>query len=337
MAPPDLNSLPPSSTTMASSPTQQRSISTAITSPDRQESPSPRPTSTSLAQAASLNHADRSRRSSGSLARGGSPRLSRMSSERRRSQVAMSLSLNDPAIPTPGELPSSDRRSSISNSFASMSPSTLAGRPTVATGDPNHNSRAPSMGDIHNEIEQEQEAQVNRMLHIIRNQQTMLDSLRAQDQPAPNSAVADDSEQETSRTASISLASTQPTLPIQTRRPVSRHNSSATRSPALSARMSHEHSGSHSDWPPSPLESARRNSNRDESAFYQAEVANLTRENQMLRVRIRELEKQMAEVSTAPANTPSTPSNLVTSPPVEAEVEGMRAAIGGGETEASKL
>jgi hypothetical protein len=70
------------------------------------------------------------------------------------------------------------------------------------------------------------------------------------------------------------------------------------------------------DWPPSPLESvsaARRNSLRDETAYYQAETANLTRENQMLRMRIRELERQINDLSASPRNTPIPPSNLVSS------------------------
>lgn len=97
-----------------------------------------------------------------------------------------------------------------------------------------------------------------------------------------------------------------------------------------------------------------RRGSRDESAFYQAETAMLTRENQMLRMRIRELgistnlfpllhsqededaieriadimlseltrlstERQITEINSSPANTPATPSNLVSSPPVEAE------------------
>jgi len=79
--------------------------------------------------------------------------------------------------------------------------------------------------------------------------------------------------------------------------------------------------------PPSPIDTiGRRNSFRDESAFYQAETANLTRENQMLRMRIRELEKQISDLSSAPANTPAIPSNLVTSPPVEADEEASTAA-----------
>ena len=74
---------------------------------------------------------------------------------------------------------------------------------------------------------------------------------------------------------------------------------------------------------------------RDESAYYQAETQTLTRENQMLRMRIRELgmtpcllidlyamltsaERQLNEASAAPPNNPATPSNLA-APPIEAE------------------
>lgn len=200
----------------------------------------------------------------------------------------------------------------------------LAGRPTVATGDPHHHSRAPSLGDIHNELEQEQEAQVNRMLQLIRDQQLQLDALRASQpssgdrgQSGANSALAEDSEQETSRP----FPSAHPAIPIaQPPRRPSRQNSGIARSPALTAHTSYEPSStSQTDWPPSPVEHARRNSIRDESAFYQAETAALTRENQMLRLRIRELEKQVSEAHASPANTPATPSNLATSPPVEGD------------------
>ena len=75
--------------------------------------------------------------------------------------------------------------------------------------------------------------------------------------------------------------------------------------------------------------------NRDESAYYQAETQTLTRENQMLRMRIRELgmkpylwhtrvtiliytERQLNEASAALPNNPATPSNLA-APPIDAE------------------
>lgn len=42
------------------------------------------------------------------------------------------------------------------------------------------------------------------------------------------------------------------------------------------------------------------NTQRDESAFYQAETQSMTRENQMLKSRIRELERQLHEASGGP-------------------------------------
>jgi hypothetical protein len=71
-------------------------------------------------------------------------------------------------------------------------------------------------------------------------------------------------------------------------------------------------------------------SSRDESAFYQAETSNLARENQMLKFRIRELERQMAELSTTSSSTHRpplgsprdsqvhSPSNLI-NPPISAD------------------
>ena len=71
----------------------------------------------------------------------------------------MNLNLNDPNLPGSGELPGSDRRLSIGNAFRTASPTSIGGSPTIATGDPHH-QRAPSLGEIHQELEQEQEAQV---------------------------------------------------------------------------------------------------------------------------------------------------------------------------------
>lgn len=342
MAPPDLNSLPPSRS-MSSSPMQPRSMQTAAavaaSPPNRQQTPSPRASSISLATAAITNAANESRRSS--LSNRGSPRLGRMPSDRRRSQVAVNLNLNDPTLPSPGELSSSDPRVGMSHSFASASPPTIGGRSAIATGDPHH-QRQPSLGEIHNELEQEQEAQVNRMLQMIREQQLQLDALRTTQSEQnsrmssmPNSAVTGNSnavldDETPASERSISFPSIHPAVPAvpQLTRRISRGPSSASRSPALRPLPGHESSvGTTGEWPPSPLENtARRNSFRDETAFYQAETANLTRENQMLRMRIRDLEKQISELSAAPANTPATPSNLVTSHPVETEADGSAAA-----------
>lgn len=321
--PPDLNSLPSSQSHSPVS-MQPRSMATASPNLRRESSVSPRPSMHSLAATATMNATER--RSSTSR---GSPRLDRTLSNRRRSQITLNLNLNDPALPAPGELSSSDRRPSIGNTFSSFSPGSIAGRTTIATGDPNHH-RQPSLGDIHNELEQEQEAQVNRMLSLIRSQQQQLDSLRTQQigsslGTSAMSTAVDDTTPQSER--SFSFPSVHPavgSIPRPTGH-LSRENSSANRSPALRPLPSQELHGDF--WPPSPIGSTRRNSSsrrdslRDETAYYQAEQANLQRENQMLRMRIRELEKQLQErqSSTPIPGTPSHPSNLVTSPPLEAQ------------------
>lgn len=158
---PDLNSLPPSSSPN-SSPLQSRVMANSPEALRRSTpSPSPRSSSVFLAAAATINagiHTQESRRSSISSNRNrGSPQIGR--AERRRSNVVMNLNLNDPTLPGPGELQPSDPRSSIGHSFRTSSPQTLGGSPTIATGDPHH-QRAPSLGELHQELEQEQEAQV---------------------------------------------------------------------------------------------------------------------------------------------------------------------------------
>ena len=69
----------------------------------------------------------------------------------------MNLNFNDPALPGPGELQTGDSR--LSQGFRTASPQSLSRSPTVGTGDPHHH-RAPSLGELHQELEQEQEAQV---------------------------------------------------------------------------------------------------------------------------------------------------------------------------------
>lgn len=136
----------------------------------------------------------------------------------------MNLQLNDPAIPGPGEMrheTSTRRSSNVSSPVALSSTSPFL----IATGgDPNHD-RSPSLGELHQEMEAEQEASVNRLLVQIREQQVQIRQLQ-QDQ---SSAIAGDDSSET--------------------------------------------------------------------AFYQAETSMLVRENQMLRHRVRELERQLESLS----------------------------------------
>jgi hypothetical protein len=307
---PDLNSLPPSRS-MSTSPTQPRAFAPP------QDTPSPRSSSISLAAAATMNAADLSRNSS--ISNRGSPRLGR-ANERRRSNVAMSLNLNDPTIPGPGELSSSDHRTNIGYSYTTASPSSLGGMRTLSNGDPHH-QRNPSLGEIHQELEQEQEAQVNRMLQLIRQQQQQLEEIR--NQPGHHSRHHSGSGAGAAIIDDVTPVSEQSSaLPQTISRPARRYSRgapSASPSPLLRPRPNQEmHTGSSfADWPPSPIDIVRRNSLRDESTYFQAETASLTRENQMLRLRIRELERQINDMNATQANTPSIASNLVTSPPIE--------------------
>lgn len=69
----------------------------------------------------------------------------------------MNIQLNDPSLPSPGEMVNENQVSS----YRTSSPQPLAGSPVMATGVPHH-FRTPSLGEIHQELEQEQEAQVVR-------------------------------------------------------------------------------------------------------------------------------------------------------------------------------
>lgn len=156
---PDLNSLPPSRSPSDGA-TQARNFGNPELLRRQTPSPSPRSSSVSLAAAATINAGMQnqdSRRSS--ISNRGSPIIGR--NERRRSNVMMSLNFNDPSLPGPGELQGGDHRLSIGHSYRTASPHSIGGSPTIATGDPHH-QRAPSLGEIHQELEQEQEAQVVR-------------------------------------------------------------------------------------------------------------------------------------------------------------------------------
>jgi hypothetical protein len=66
-----------------------------------------------------------------------------------------------------GETPWSDHRSSIGQAFRTTSPpSHSGGSPVFVTADPHH-QRAPSLGELHQELEQEQEAQVVGPLSLL--------------------------------------------------------------------------------------------------------------------------------------------------------------------------
>lgn len=298
----------------------------------RAESPtgSPRSASISLQAAATMNaglQREPSRQSSSSS-------LTRNVSSppgRRRSTVLMNLQLNDPNVPAPGEMAHEQ------SGYQRSSPQPLSGSPLMA--DPHHH-RAPSLGELHQELEAEQEAHVNRLLQMIRQQQLELQRLQAGRPPHSQDASADDSAASETRERPIPGASQYstsqtglPGLPVgsvgsYSRSPVFPHPRSSFdmaradlhrrsrtpsrgASPRLRATSISAESG---DWVLG---------GRDESAFYQAETQMLVRENQMLRHRIRDLEKQLAETSTSSiaATEPSIPSQLTRSS-TTAEEEG---------------
>lgn len=141
--PPDLNSLPPSRSPSASnSPLQSRPAMAAPMEGSFATPPSPHSghsASLSSLQAAAAINAGMHR----------SPSNTSPMFERRRSSFMTNLQLNDPSVPAPGEMIHSHR---------SPSSNTRTRSPPRAS-DPHH-QRAPSLGQIHQELENEQEAQV---------------------------------------------------------------------------------------------------------------------------------------------------------------------------------
>lgn len=230
----------------------------------------------------------------------------------------MNLNLNDPGIPAPGEMQRSPSSRSRGGAPWPHSP---------------HHERTPSLGELHQELEYEQEGQVNRLLSMIRQQQTQIHQLQSP-QP-PSSSAVDDSTPTSERSMSIPNIAPQNNISALPTQPRSRspyntnprgtmsrqssfaersRNSSHAGSPALRPTSSHG-LGPHESTdflPPSAVNT------RDESAFYQAETQMLTRENQMLKLRIRELERQLSEANpTSPiTHSPVTASNLHSSPPI---------------------
>jgi len=144
----------------------------------------------------------------------------------------------------------------------------------------------------------------NRLLQMIRTQQAQLQQIQQSTGalPATSTAAVDDSTPTSER--SFSFPNVAAPLPASVINPrprspgprgsldLSRHNSrrsrhsSRTTSPALLPLSAGLH-GESNEWLLSGGGSSQ--GSRDESAFYQAETQMLTRENLMLRMRIREL------------------------------------------------
>ncbi|KAI3398026.1 hypothetical protein diail_10003, partial [Diaporthe ilicicola] len=325
---PDINSLPPSalspplssSSASAASPAAASASASAMSAnansngsepapahgPNSSPSPS-RSASTSLQAAAAVNaglqheRSSNSRRSSGSLSR----QVTSPSNGRRRSQVLHNLQINDPSVPGPGEMVP-DAAHTHTHSHTHRSSFTSPTGPSIGSpllmADPHHN-RAPSLGELHQELEAEQEAQVNRLLSQIRHQQAQILQLQSHQNQSSSAIAGDESPGVTTPAAgaqpiptysnltsappNVSASGSLPRSPVFPRssfdlaRNDLRHRSrtpSRGASPRLRSTSISQDSGE-----PFAL------GGRDESAFYQAETQMLTRENQMLRHRIRDL------------------------------------------------
>ncbi|KAG9236187.1 hypothetical protein BJ875DRAFT_239152 [Amylocarpus encephaloides] len=316
---PDLNSLPPSRSSMTNSSIMTRTPNPVEISALRGQSPSPssRTSATSLQAAATVNaglQQEDSRRSSiSSASRNRQP----SHPGRRRSTVLMNLQLNDPNLPPSGEMVNEAHVAS----FRTNSPHSLAGSPIIQGGDPHHN-RAPSLGEIHQEIEQEQEAQVNRLLQMIRAQQQQLQQLQSTGgQPESTPIAIDDSTPTSERSMSFSQRPPMPQSATSTpRSPTVLHPRSSfdMARTDLAYRRSRTPSRTASPGMRSTSISVEGGEpmhlgGRDECAFYQAETQMLVRENQMLKQRIRELERQVTDShGPSPAtHEPATPSQLL--------------------------
>lgn len=134
---------------------------------------------------------------------------------------------------------------------------------------------------------------------MIRQQQAQLNSMQqAQQQQQQGSGAVEDSTPTSERSISFPPMPPVPAPGLRSSSSVrrsSRRSSQTATSPALRPMPSFSHASSDlagssanssTDLPSTTRE---RRTSRDEAAFYQAEATSLTRENQMLRNRIREL------------------------------------------------
>lgn len=155
---PDINSLTPSPSA-SGSPSQPRVPPNPTASSSRSSSISQAANNPSAVGSSAGPHSHESRRSSTSSntrhrAGGVSPRAGRH--ERQRSGVGPNLNPSEAPPPASGELHASEHRPLV-HGFRTSSPQTVS--PLLATADPHH-QRTPSLGELHQQLEQEQEAQV---------------------------------------------------------------------------------------------------------------------------------------------------------------------------------
>ncbi|KAI6808222.1 hypothetical protein KC332_g13115 [Hortaea werneckii] len=189
-----------------------------------------------------------------------------------------------------------------SSNSRSTNPGT--GRRSVAfpSASPPHH-RHPSLGELHQELENEQEAQVNRLLHLIRLQQDELAVFQRQQSDTPSTSQI--SPGPGSSVTNPDFTTATPPLPLQ----IQAHPFSPSTSSCLPHQLSRHSSSTQRSSPPAlrPISGTESPSlrgttmTRDDNAFYQAETQTLRRENRMLKERVRELERQILELNTANA------------------------------------
>ncbi|KAF8426877.1 hypothetical protein EV426DRAFT_559575 [Tirmania nivea] len=163
--------------------------------------------------------------------------------------------------------------------------------------------RQPSsdFAELHNELEIEQEAAVNRLLNMIRLQQLQnqhLSSTQSDDGASSTGATFDSANSTRARSPSgasvrrsgLSRQSSFNQTTTTQNRPVSRASSTHTAGSPLLQPIS----GGEDLVTGGFL--LGTSASRDETGFYMAETQMLTRENEMLKRRIRELERQVREL-----------------------------------------
>ncbi|KAI9890751.1 MAG: hypothetical protein M1814_003681 [Vezdaea aestivalis] len=337
---PDINSLPPSRTSSSSSPSNPRIVDGL-----RRDTPSPRSSSTSLAATAALNAqiqsatiSSRSRAGTGTGSISGIRLTSGVGLTSHASELGSGsptgLTEASPLYPSATESPSASptaRRqerhilsSVLSGGASNSSLSGHADMPSPTRSSPSFPSmfdvshrRTPSLGELHQELEAEQEAQVNRLLQMIRRQQLHIQALQQPGSHGQSAAIED-----STPTSDHSPSANPQTLPLSIGLPPAYGlpSSVSRRSSRQSRRSSRSHASPliHPISDSSLLREATSadvanvgsitpspSGGRDDTAFFQAETHSLTRENQMLKLRIRELERQVQDLNGSASAPPS--------------------------------
>lgn len=130
----------------------------------------------------------------------------------------------------------------------------------------------------------------NRLLQMIRSQQTQLQQLQQQQpsQQASTTGTAVIDEASSNPQSELGATPFPPIPPLPA--PRSRTSTLSSHRPSRRSSQADNHNASVHHGPVQPdSDLGPRRSSRDETAFHQAEAAMLNRENQMLRQRIRDL------------------------------------------------